>query len=70
MPELYVRNDVPGALMAVASTPPASVAGQTVLTSFTCRRSSRSSPENTSRATAGEHYIKNLFPTLAELKAV
>ena len=28
-PELYVRNDVPGALVAVPSRPPASVAGQT-----------------------------------------
>ena len=34
LPELYVRNDVPGALVAVPSTPPASVAGQTVLTGF------------------------------------
>src|SRR5213078_886147 len=34
-PELYVRNDVPGAIVAVPSAPPASVAGQTVLTGFT-----------------------------------
>ena len=35
LPDLYVRNDVPGALVAVPSRPPASVAGQTVLTGFT-----------------------------------
>src|SRR5262249_8801089 len=33
-PLLYVRSDIPGALVAVANEPPASMAGQTVLTGF------------------------------------
>src|SRR6185436_3218304 len=35
LPDLYVRNDVAGALLAVPSRPPASVAGQSVLTGYT-----------------------------------
>lgn len=69
LPELYVRNDVPGALVAVASRPPASVAGQSVLTGY--------KPEELTFIVGkhlsyyrGEHYIKNLFPTLTELKVV
>src|SRR5262245_34843728 len=34
-PLLYVRSDVPGALVAVPNEPPASVAGQSMLTGFT-----------------------------------
>jgi hypothetical protein len=65
-PELYVRNDVPGAIIAVPAMPPASVAGQTVLTGFT-------PPELTFMCGKhlayyrGEHYIRTLFPTVAEL---
>ena len=33
-PELYVRSDVPGSIVAVPAVPPASIAGQTVLTGF------------------------------------
>jgi tetratricopeptide (TPR) repeat protein len=69
MPQLYVRNDVPGALMAVAATPPASVAGQTVLTGFTPQELTFISGKHLS-GYRGEHYIKNLFPTLAELKVI
>ncbi|MGC4089574.1 MAG: hypothetical protein QM756_17135 [Polyangiaceae bacterium] len=65
-PELYVRNDVPGAIVAVPANPRASVAGQTVLTGF-------SPPELTfmcGRHLAyyrEEHYIRTLFPSQAEL---
>jgi tetratricopeptide (TPR) repeat protein len=65
-PALYVRSDVPGALIAVANEPPASVAGQTVLTGF--------SPQELTFIVGkhlamyrGEHYIKTLFPTVTEL---
>ena len=68
-PELYVRNDVPGALIAVAATPPASVAGQTVLTGFTPQELVFIVGKHLS-GYRGEHYIKNLFPTLNELKVI
>jgi tetratricopeptide (TPR) repeat protein len=68
-PELYVRNDVPGALIAVVSTPPASVAGQTVLTGFTPQELTFIVGKHLS-SYRGEHYIKNLFPTLNELKVI
>ncbi|WP_437768228.1 tetratricopeptide repeat protein [Sorangium sp. So ce281] len=65
-PRLYVRSDVPGALVAVANEQPASVAGQTVLTGF--------SPQELTFIVGkhlamyrGEHYIKTLFPTVTEL---
>jgi hypothetical protein len=69
MPELYVRNDIPGALMAVPATPPASVAGQTVLTGFTPQELTFIVGKHLS-GYRGEHYIKNLFPTLNELKVI
>jgi tetratricopeptide (TPR) repeat protein len=69
MPELYVRNDVPGALMAVPATPPASVAGQTVLTGFTPQELTFIVGKHLS-GYRGEHYIKNLFPTMNELKVI
>jgi tetratricopeptide (TPR) repeat protein len=68
-PELYVRNDVPGALVAVASTPLASVAGQTVLTGFTPQELTFIVGKHLS-GYRGEHYIRNLFPTLNELKVI
>jgi hypothetical protein len=65
-PELYVRNDVQGSLGAVANIPPASIAGQSVLTGF--------SPQELTFIVGkhlayyrGEHYIKHLFPTVPEL---
>ena len=65
-PALYVRSDVPGALVAVAAEPPSSVAGQSVLTGF--------SPQELTFIVGkhlamyrGEHYIKTLFPTVTEL---
>ena len=69
MPELYVRNDVPGALMAVPAVPPASVAGQTVLTGFTPQELTFIVGKHLS-GYRGEHYIKNLFTTLNELKVI
>jgi tetratricopeptide (TPR) repeat protein len=68
-PDLYVRNDVAGALIAVAATPPASVAGQTVLTGFTPQELTFIVGKHLS-GYRGEHYIKNLFPTLNELKVI
>jgi golgin subfamily B member 1 len=68
-PDLYVRNDVPGALIPVPSSPPASVAGQTVLTGFTPQELTFIVGKHLS-GYRGEHYLKNLFPTLAELKVV
>ncbi len=69
LPELYVRNDVPGALVAVPSRPPASVAGQSVLTGYTPQELTFIVGKHLS-SYRGEHYIKNLFPTLGELKVV
>ncbi len=68
-PELYVRNDVTGALLAVASKPVASIAGQSVLTGFTPQELTFIVGKHLS-SYRGEHYIKNLFPTLTELKVV
>ena len=68
-PALYVRDDVPGAFAAVASVPPATIAGRAALTGFT--------PQETAFVIGkhlayyrGEHYIRNLFSTLAELKVL
>ncbi|WP_394842415.1 tetratricopeptide repeat protein [Pendulispora brunnea] len=69
LPELYVRNDVAGALVAVPASPPASVAGQTVLTGFTPQELTFIVGKHLSYY-RGEHYIKNLFPTLNELKVM
>jgi tetratricopeptide (TPR) repeat protein len=69
LPELYVRNDVAGALVAVPSSPPASVAGQTVLTGFTPQELTFIVGKHLSYY-RGEHYIRNLFPTLNELKVL
>jgi hypothetical protein len=68
-PELYVRNDVTGALLAVPAKPVASVAGQSVLTGFTPQELTFIVGKHLSYY-RGEHYIKNLFPTLTELKVV
>ncbi|MCC6214783.1 MAG: tetratricopeptide repeat protein [Polyangiaceae bacterium] len=65
-PELYVRNDVPGAIVAVPAIPPASVAGQTVLTGFRPEELTFICGKHLA-AYRGEHYIKTLFPTQAEL---
>ena len=68
-PELYVRSDVPGALVAVPSMPPASVAGKSLLEGFTAPELAFVVGKHLSRY-RGEHYIRNLFPTLSELKVL
>ena len=65
-PELYVRNDVAGAIAPVPSIPPASVAGQTVLTGFQPQELTFMCGKHLSHY-RGEHYIRTLFPTQAEL---
>jgi tetratricopeptide (TPR) repeat protein len=65
-PELYVRNDVPGSVVAVPSIPPASVAGQTVLSGFTPQELAFLCGKHLA-SYRGEHYIRTLFPTQAEL---
>jgi tetratricopeptide (TPR) repeat protein len=65
-PLLYVRSDVPGALVAVANEHPASVAGQTVLTGFTTQELTFIVGKHLAMY-RGEHYIKTLFPTVTEL---
>jgi golgin subfamily B member 1 len=68
-PELYVRNDVPGALVAVPIAPPASVAGQSVLTGFQPQDLSFIVGKHLAYYRA-EHYIKHLFPTVPELTMI
>src|SRR5262249_29531862 len=65
-PLLYVRSDVPGALVAVANMPPASVRGQ--------RLPEGSSPQEMLFVVGkhlaryrGEHSLELLFPTVKEL---
>jgi hypothetical protein len=65
-PELYVRGDVPGALAAVLATPPASVAGNTLLTGFSADELAFIVGKHLS-CYRGEHYIKSLFPLRLEL---
>jgi hypothetical protein len=66
IPELYVRNDVPGSVVAVPALPPASVAGQTVLSGFTPQELTFICGKHLT-SYRGEHYIRTLFPTQAEL---
>jgi hypothetical protein len=66
VPELYVRNDVPGSVVAVPAVPLASVAGQTVLTGFQPQELTFICGKHLA-AYRGELYIRNLFPTQAEL---
>jgi tetratricopeptide (TPR) repeat protein len=65
-PELYVRSDVPGAIVAVPAQPPASIAGQTVLSGFQPHELTFICGKHLAYY-RGEHYIRNLFPTQAEL---
>ncbi len=69
LPELYVRPDVAGALVAVPAAPPASLAGQNVLTGFTPQELTFIVGKHLS-SYRGEHYIRNLFPTVNELKVL
>lgn len=65
-PELYVRGEVPGSVMAVPMLPPASIAGQTVLTGFQPLELTFICGKHLA-SYRGEHYIRTLFPTQAEL---
>jgi hypothetical protein len=65
-PDLYVRNDVPGSIVAVPAVPPSSVAGQTVLTGFSPQELTFICGKHLAYY-RGEHYIRTLFQTQAEL---
>jgi hypothetical protein len=65
-PELYVRNDQPGAIVAVPKIPPASLAGQTVLSGFTPQELAFLCGKHLALYRP-EHYIRTLFQTQAEL---
>jgi tetratricopeptide (TPR) repeat protein len=68
-PQLYVRNDVPGALTVAPMDPPSSVAGATVLSGFTPQELMFLIGKHLTYY-RGEHYIKTLFPSLTELKTL
>ncbi|MBI2393790.1 MAG: tetratricopeptide repeat protein, partial [Deltaproteobacteria bacterium] len=68
-PQLYVRNDVPGALTPAPMDPPSSVAGATVLSGFTPQELMFLIGKHLTYY-RGEHYIKTLFPSLTELKTL
>jgi hypothetical protein len=65
-PELYVRSDAPGSLACVPALPPASMAGQTVLTGLGPQELAFICGKHLCHY-RGEHYIRTLFPTQAEL---
>lgn len=66
LPELYVRSDVQGSIIAVPTVPPASVAGQTVLSGFQPQELAFICAKHLA-SYRGESYIKNLFQTQSEL---
>jgi tetratricopeptide (TPR) repeat protein len=68
-PQLFVRNDVPGALSVAPTDPPASVAGSTVLSGFTPQELMFLIGKHLTYY-RGEHYLKNIFPSLTELKTL
>jgi tetratricopeptide (TPR) repeat protein len=68
-PQLYVRNDVPGALTVAPMDPPSSVAGSSVLSGFTPQELMFLIGKHLT-AYRGEHYLKTLFPSLSELKTL
>lgn len=65
-PPLYVRSDVPGALVHVPADHPSSLAGQTVLSGVTPQELTFIVGKHLSYY-RGEHFIKTLFPTVTEL---
>ncbi len=65
-PALYVRNDVPGYLQAMPNDPPASIAGQTVLSGFQAQELTFICGKHLSNYRP-EHYMQVLFPTRDEL---
>ena len=65
-PALYVRNDVQAYIGSVPSDPPASVAGQLVLSGFQPQELTFICGKHLT-AYRPEHYLRVLFPTQAEL---
>ncbi|APR88455.1 TPR domain protein [Minicystis rosea] len=68
-PPFYLRDDLPGALVHVPVDPPASVAGNTLLTGFSPRQMLFPVGKHLAMHRP-EHYIKTLFATVAELTAL
>ncbi len=66
VPELYVRTDVSAGITAVPSDPPASIAGQAVLSGFQPSELAFICAKHLS-GYRGESYIRALFPTQSEL---
>jgi len=66
VPELYVRTDVAAGITAVPSDPPASIAGQAVLSGFQPSELAFICAKHLS-GYRGESYIRALFPTQSEL---
>jgi hypothetical protein len=65
-PELYVRSDVAGGIVAVPAIPPASVAGQTVLSGFQPQELAFVCAKHLA-SYRPEAYMRNLFQTQSEL---
>jgi len=68
-PELYVRSDLPGALVAVPMRPPASLGGSTVLSGLQPQELTFIVGKHMSFY-RGEHYVKCIFSDPAELEAL
>ncbi len=68
-PELYAREDLPYGFIAVPSSPAASIAGRAVLVGASAQELAFAAGKHLS-GYRGEHYIRNLFPTLGELKVL
>ena len=66
VPDLYVRSDVPAAIATVPAMPPASIAGQAVLSGFQPHELSFVCGKHLAYYRP-EHFIRTLFPTQAEL---
>ncbi len=68
-PQLYVRPDIQGALQVVATDPPSSLAGSSVLSGFTPQELMFIIGKHMT-SYRGEHYLKTLFPSMTELKTL
>ena len=68
-PELYVRTDLPGALVAVPMRPPASLAGSTACSGLQPQELTFVVGKHMSFY-RGEHYVKCLFSDPSELSAL
>lgn len=68
-PDLYVRSDVPGTILPVPTTPPCSVAGQTVVSGFQPQELAFICAKHLA-SYRPEAYIRNLFGTQSELTMI